>query len=122
MIWDLATGQAPHRLRHDTGLGQVAVSPDGTRIATATQDGTARLGDLDTGRQVLTLYGHDAPVFGVAFSPDGRLLATSSEDGTVALHLLPVDEFVELARTRVTRDLTDDECRQYLRLQHCPTP
>ena len=81
MIWDLATGQAPQTLPHDISLLQVAVSPDGTRIATATQDGTARLWDPDTSRQELTLYGHDAPVFGVAFSPDGRLLAVRGRRG-----------------------------------------
>jgi hypothetical protein len=59
-------------------------------------------------------------VYGVDFSPDGRLLATASPDGTAALHLLPINELVDLARDRVTRDLTDDECRQYLHLERCP--
>jgi WD40 repeat protein/DNA-binding SARP family transcriptional activator len=118
-VWDVATDEVVWTLRHDTGLQQVAVSPDGSRIATAADDGTARLWDLETGRQVLTLHAHDAPASGVAFSPDGRLLATSGLDGTVALHLLPIDEFVVLARSRVTRTLTDDECRQYLQ-RPCP--
>jgi WD40 repeat protein len=58
-------------------------------------------------------------VYGVDFSPDGRLLATASTDGTTALHLLPIDEFRDLARERVTRGLTDQECRDYLHLAAC---
>ena len=120
-IWDVASGE--HRvLRHDPGVRDVAVSPDGTRIATAAVDGRARLWELATGRQLLTLDAHAQPAAYVRFSPDGRLLATSSPDGTVALHLLPIEEFVELARTRVTRTLADDECRQYLHLPVCPEP
>jgi WD40 repeat protein/DNA-binding SARP family transcriptional activator len=120
-IWDVASSE--HRvLRHNVAVQDVAVSPDGTRIATAASDGRARLWELATGRQLLTLHAHAQPVAYVRFSPDGRLLATSSPDGTVALHLLPIDEFVELARTRVTRSLTDDECRQYLHLPVCPEP
>jgi hypothetical protein len=69
---------------------------------------------------VLTLFGHDGPVNTVAFSPDGRFLATASGDGTVALHLLPIDELRDLARERVTRTLTDEECRQYLHVEGCP--
>ena len=82
-------------------------------------DGTAKLWDLATGREVLTLFGHDLVVNAVAFSPDGRFLATVSADGTVALHLLPIDELRNLARERVTRTLTDGECRQYLHMGEC---
>jgi WD40 repeat protein len=119
-VWDLDTMERMWTFHHDTQVNDVAVSPDGTRIATALDDGTARIWDLASGRQLMTLYGHDLPVWRVTFSPDGRLLATASDDGTVALHLLPIDEFLELARTRVTRSLTDDECRQFLHLASCP--
>jgi WD40 repeat protein len=68
----------------------------------------------------LTLFGHDRALHSVAFSPDGRLLATASVDGTVALHLLPIGELRRLARERVTRKLTQDECRQYLHVEKCP--
>jgi len=119
-IWDLESGRQLSTLRGHSGpLLGVAVSPDGALVATASLDGTAKLWDLATGREVLTLFGHDGPVNTVAFSPDGRFLATASGDGTVALHLLPIDELMRLARERVTRTLTDEECRQYLH-EGCP--
>ena len=122
-VWDLESDNEPVILRgHQAVVSGVAVSPDGTRIATASDDGTTRLWDPTSGQELLTLLGHRALVFGVAFSPDGRLLATASPDGTVALHLLPIDELVEVARTRLTRDLTEDECRRYLHLDTCPAP
>jgi WD40 repeat protein len=97
----------------------VAVSPDGALVATASDDGTAKLWDAVTSREVLTVFGHDRIVHTAAFSHDGRFLATASADGTVALHLLPIDELRKLAITRVTRALTDQECRQYLHLDAC---
>jgi WD40 repeat protein len=120
-IWDLASRRELATLRGHSGpLLGVAVSPDGALVATGSLDGTAKLWDLATGREVLTLFGHDIVVNTVAFSPDGRFLATGSGDGTVALHLLPIDELRELARERVTRSLTDQECRQYLHVGKCP--
>jgi WD40 repeat protein len=100
----------------------VAVSPDGTRVATTAEDATTRLWDVRTGQEQLTLVGHQGVVSGVDFSPDGRLLATASPDGTTALTLLPIDELTTLARERVTRGLTADECQKYLHVASCPVP
>jgi WD40 repeat protein/class 3 adenylate cyclase len=120
-IWDLESGRELATLRGHTGAVMgVAVSPDGTLVATGSLDGTAKLWDLATGREKLTLFGHDLVVNTVAFSPDSRLLATGSADGTVALHLLPIDDLRDFARERVTRTLTDEECRQYLHVGKCP--
>jgi WD40 repeat protein len=120
-VWDFETGEVRLTLRgHTARVHQVDISPDGTRIATSSDDGTVRLWDRETGDEQLTLLGHSYLVYGVDFSPDGKLLATASPDGTVALHLLPITELVQIARDRVTRDLTDDECRQYLHLERCP--
>jgi WD40 repeat protein len=56
----------------------VAFSPDGTLLATASEDKTARLWDVATGAPVRAFTGHDLAVEDVAFSPDGTLLATAS--------------------------------------------
>jgi WD40 repeat protein len=61
----------------------MAISPDGTWLATAGHDGTARIWDAATGKQQAILAGHIGAVHGVASSPDGTWLATASSDGTV---------------------------------------
>jgi WD40 repeat protein/serine/threonine protein kinase len=71
-------------LRGHTGaIWGVAYSPDGTRLATASPDGTVKLWDAITGQEVRTLKGHTSPVFSVAFSPDGTRLASGDEDSIV---------------------------------------
>jgi WD40 repeat protein len=62
----------------------VAFSPDGTTLASGGYDGggdgTVRLWEVATGRQLRELTGHHAGVWSVAFSPDGTTLA-SGDDG-----------------------------------------
>src|SRR5262249_39466794 len=65
---------------HTNRLTSVAFAPDGTSIATASWDGTARLWDAGTGKEVLWLespYRTDHnTVDRVAFSPDNALVVT----------------------------------------------
>ena len=78
-----ADGCAPARTErtHRPG-GECVVQPGRTRIATASDDLTAKVWDARAGEELLELKGHTAKVLGVAFSPDGARIATASEDRT----------------------------------------
>jgi WD40 repeat protein len=78
--------------------------------------------DANTGEELFTLHGHQEYVVDLVFSPDGRGLFTASLDGTIRSYLLDIDELIALARSRVTRSLTDEECETYLHLDQCPPP
>jgi WD40 repeat protein len=74
---------------HTGAVRDIAFSPDGKRLATASADGTAKVWDLAsaaaaTGQELFTL-GHDDWVYDIAFSPDGQRLATASRDGTAKM-------------------------------------
>jgi WD40 repeat protein len=57
----------------------VSFSPDGTRLATASDDGTARVWDARTGQELLVVTDQDpSGLWAVAFSPDGTRLATKA--------------------------------------------
>jgi WD40 repeat protein len=85
-VWDSRTGKPLLTLTgHRGAVTGVAYSPDGTRLATASLDRTARLWDARTGQPLLVLEGHTGRVWGVAFSPDGTRLATAGSDGAARL-------------------------------------
>jgi WD40 repeat protein len=66
------------------GVNQVAISPNGATIASATDDGAVQLWDATSHRRILPdLTGHTDRVHGVAFSPDGKELASASFDKTL---------------------------------------
>jgi WD40 repeat protein len=64
----------------------VAVSPDGTRVATADGDGTVGLWNLATGKPAGRPLSAATPrVYGVAFSHDGKTVAAADDNGTARL-------------------------------------
>ncbi len=88
----LATGaddprpQPEQMLRgHNRAVNSVAFSPDGKELASGSNDGTAKLWNVATGKERATLKGHRGGVHCVAFSPDGRTVASGGNDKTVRL-------------------------------------
>ena len=78
---------------HKAPVVALAVSPDGTTLASASWDHTARLWPLssnkESGGAPRVIEGHQQNVNGVAFSPDGRTLVTAGYDAT--LRIWPLD-------------------------------
>jgi WD40 repeat protein len=68
---------------HTGDVNSVAYSPDGTRIASGSDDMTVRIWDAHTGKELAVLHGHRDWVRSVAFSPDGTHIVSGSDDDTV---------------------------------------
>ncbi|MEH2201094.1 AAA-like domain-containing protein, partial [Nostoc sp.] len=71
--------------RHSKPVNSVVFSPDGKTLASASDDETIKLWNLDTGKEINTLKGHSDWVNSVVFSPDGKTLASASGDKTIKL-------------------------------------
>jgi cytochrome c len=69
---------------HEAPVVALAVSPDGTTLASASWDHTARLWPL-AGGAPRVIAGHAQNVNGVAFAPDGRGLVTAGYDATLRI-------------------------------------
>ncbi|MBV9640518.1 MAG: PQQ-binding-like beta-propeller repeat protein [Mycobacteriaceae bacterium] len=69
-----------------SSVHQLAYSPDGSRVATADDDGTVRQWDAATGKPMGSpLKGHADNVTAVEYAPDGQTIASTSFDGTMRL-------------------------------------
>jgi WD40 repeat protein len=75
---------------HTETVYQVAFSPDGSILATASFDNTIKLWRVSDGMELGTLSGHTGKVLSIAFSADGRSLLSGSEDKTLKLWNVPV--------------------------------
>ena len=111
-IWDIGTGSRHFfaLAGHGDRVHHAAISPDGRTLLSSSSDKTARLWDMETGREIVTLRGHDQAVFMGSFSPDGSEVVTAGRDQKA--RIWPVD-VVEAALAAGPRELTFEEKEAY---------
>jgi WD40 repeat protein len=85
ILWNMESGQVLRNLQgHKDPIVSLAFSPDGSYLASGSYDSTAKIWEVETGREIGTLQANvdQGPNVKedvvVAFSPDGNLLATGS--------------------------------------------
>jgi WD40 repeat protein/DNA-binding SARP family transcriptional activator/energy-coupling factor transporter ATP-binding protein EcfA2 len=106
---------------NDGRVTDIEISPDGTLLAAAGDDGIVRLWELPSRRLVHALpAGLGGAIQNVAFLDDVHLAVTARHGSVVVLTLDPT-ELMEIAGTRVTRGLSEEECETY-GFEQCPAP
>ena len=81
--WNAAAKLVERTLAHGASVNAVTFSPDGRRLATVSDDRTARLWDMAKGALLSSPIRHENTIRAITFSQDGGMLATASDDGMV---------------------------------------
>ena len=65
------------------------------------------------GQELFTLTGDESWVMSAVYSPDGKRIATAGRDGIVQIYTTDINELLQIAESRVTRQLTAEEKEKY---------
>jgi WD40 repeat protein/serine/threonine protein kinase len=84
-LWQLCHGERAMLVGHTDEVYSVVYSHSGATLATASKDGTVRLWEAATGKELAVLPGHADEAAWATFSLDDRTLATAAGDGTIRL-------------------------------------
>ena len=77
------------RLRHPQWVNSVTFTPDGKFLASAGWEGTIRLWESATGKELRRFEGDARGFFGIAFSPGGKMLASAGNGGMIHVWDVP---------------------------------
>ena len=79
---------------HSAWITSIVFSPDGQTFASASDDDTIKLWNLQTGELLCTLTGHSEGIRSLTISSDGQTFASGGSDGTIKLWNLQTGELL----------------------------
>jgi WD40 repeat protein len=116
-LWDMLTERPLNTLiGHFDAVNTLSFSPDGTILASGSNDRSVRLWDTQTQQPlgVLTTDEDTTYVSGVAFSPDGNLLAVGEFGVPIQLWDVSIKSWVARACSIANRNLSLAEWNQFI--------
>ena len=100
-------------LRSECRIWVDLVSPSGKQIITASGDRAAKVWSAQNGTELFTLQAHKGAVHSVSYSPDGQRIMTTGSDGVAQIFTNNMEELLNIAENRITRQLTEEETQKY---------
>jgi WD40 repeat protein/serine/threonine protein kinase len=120
-IWDASTGEELLNLNgHTSSVNGVSFSPDGKYLVSSSPDGSVRVWDAASGEELQEYTSPGGAFDNSRFTPDGKNVIVSARGGFVYGYFFDTQDLISLAKSRLTRGFTPDECRQYLHSDTCP--
>src|SRR5207302_5942126 len=68
---------------HESWVTSLVLLPDGKRLLSGSWDGTVRVWDVETAKELAVLEAHESKIYAVAVSPDGKRAASAGGNGEV---------------------------------------
>lgn len=113
-IWrGVSFEQQVSSIPHERGVHSMAFSPNGKYLATASNDDIIRIWEI-RGKTTVAHIPHLGQVDTVSFSSDGRYILTLGKNHPLQMWSWKPEDLIEEACTRLTRNLTYDEWKQYI--------
>jgi DNA-binding beta-propeller fold protein YncE len=100
-------------MTHDSWVRSVAFSPDGKYVVSGSDDGTARVWEAASGKEIARMT-HDSWVTSVAFSPDGKYVVSGSRDSTARAWAWQAEDLITNTCAVMPRNLTLAEWQLYV--------